>query len=146
MSLIKKLSATAILLSALCVFASPTYAATALCYYSFNSPWGAGSLTNSIEGPAFVVNNTAGVVSIKGWQDTPYSGTPNVYYELMRSDWGFDTTVGSTTIRGGYPQSSSALWYYHTFTGVQKGTEYYIRMSSRSSTGMDGAGNAYDGY
>lgn len=140
----KGLMALAFTLGVLAFSANNSYAATALAYYSFNSPWGTGSLTSPIESPEFIVNNTYGVVTIKGWQDTPYSGTPNVSYDLMKSETFIDSQIGRATFRGIYPKNGT--WYSHTFTGAIAGFEYYIKMYPNSSTGMNGAGNAYYGY
>lgn len=139
----KKRTGILVVATSLVLFSTTALASPTLCYYSFSSPWGAGSLTNPIESPHFTVTNTRGYVSIYGWQDTPYGGTPVVKYELMKDEWGFDSSVASQPISGVYPKYGN--WYYHTFNGAANGSVYYIKMTPQSSTGMDGAGNAYDG-
>ncbi|ASS76028.1 hypothetical protein CIG75_14355 [Tumebacillus algifaecis] len=142
--MLKRISMVAVAVGVLALTANTTFAAPTLCYYSFNSPWGAGSLTSPITSPKFKVTNSNAVVTIKGWQDTPFAGTPNVYYDLMRVETFIDTQVGRTNIRGIYPKNGT--WYSYTFSGANTTKDYYIKMSPNSSTGMDGAGNAYDGY
>lgn len=120
------------------------FASPGLCYYSFSNPWGSAGYKNSIDSPTFTVTNSSNVVTISGWQDTPSAGIANVDYELRKSAFIGSSNVATITIAGNFPKNGT--WYSHTYTYVSTGSGYFIRMTPRASSGMDGAGNAYDGY
>jgi len=140
---LKRISMAVAFTGAFTLFASVALASPTLCYYSFSNPWGSGSLTSPIDSPEFTVANSSGYVTVYGWQSSPYAGTPKVIYDLMKVETWFDTQIGRTTISGTYPRYGQ--WYKHTFTGATVNANHYIKMTPASSTGMDGAGNAYDG-
>jgi len=140
----RTLAVAMLVIGGLVYMAAPASAAPALCYYSFASPWGAGSNTYSISSPKFTITNSSGVVTIHGWQSSPYAGTPKVIYDLYRDELFFDTLLARQQISGTFPKFGA--WYKHTFTGAYVGQDHYVEMTPASSTGMDGAGNAYDGY
>lgn len=84
------------------------------------------------------------VVTINGWQSSPSAGTPSVDYELRKSAFFGSSSVATIPISGTFPKNGA--WYTRTFNSIATGSGYFIRMTPKSSVGMNGAGNAYDGY
>lgn len=142
---ISRILATSSLLIGVLAINSTAFASSGLCYYSFISPWGASSMDYPIDSPVFTVTNSSNVVTISGWQDTGISYAPaNVDYAIWLNGW-IDTMKYQTNVTGN-PTKNGGNWYSRTFSNIPAGSKYYIAMTPHNSAGMDGAGNAYDGY
>ncbi|HEU4963000.1 MAG TPA: hypothetical protein VFV52_03935 [Bacilli bacterium] len=84
-----------------------------------------------------------GQLTLNGWQESNYSGSPYVQYEVIKITDNVFSSYDKLSVSGTYPQSGGT-WFTRYLTDVPFGVGYKMRFKNLTTSSSSGAGNAYE--